>query len=278
MISGWWLVAGCWLLVRIVHFVTNHEQLATSHQPPATSHHSYKMLPVPALILVIEDELEIRRFLRASLAANDYDMVECVTGEEGIRLAAMRQPDLIMLDLGLPDMDGLEVTRRLREWSKVPILVLSARLKEGDKIAALDAGADDYLTKPFGVGELLARIRVALRRVAQGTQNGANAAEPVFVTGELKLDFVHRQVFVGEQEVHLTPIEYKLLTLLAQNAGKVLTHQQLLREVWGPAYASESHYLRVYMAQLRRKLELDSARPHYVLTEPGVGYRLAVLS
>ena len=236
------------------------------------------MPPVSPVILVIEDELEIRRFLRVSLAANDYEMVESVTGEEGLRLAATRQPDLVVLDLGLPDMDGLEVTRRLREWSKVPILVLSARLKEGDKIAALDAGADDYLTKPFSVGELLARIRVALRRVAQTTQNSNGQSEPAFITGGLKLDFLHRQVFVDEQEVHLTPIEYKLLTLLAQNAGKVLTHQQLLREVWGPGYASESHYLRVYMAQLRRKLEAESARPKYVLTEPGVGYRLAVLS
>ena len=223
-------------------------------------------------ILLIEDEIEIRRFLRASLVANEYELIEAASGEEGIRLAALRQPDLIILDLGLPDIDGLEVTRRLREWSKTPMIVLSARLKEGDKIAALDAGADDYLTKPFGMGELLARMRVALRHALQAAspQN-----EAVFTTGELRVDLAKRQVFVGEAEVHLTPIEYKLLVLLVQHAGKVLTHQHLLREVWGPGYANESHYLRVYMGQLRHKLEADPARPKYLLTEPGVGYRLA---
>ena len=230
-----------------------------------------------ALILVIEDELQVRRFLRATFVANGYKMVECETGEEGIKLAAMRQPDLILLDLGLPDMDGLEVINQLREWSRVPILVLSARLKEGNKVTALDAGADDYLTKPFGVEELLARIRVALRRVAQNAEN-LGQETPAFVTGDLRLDLVRQQVFVSGQEVHLTPIEYRLLKLLAQNAGKVMTHQQLLQQVWGPDYSTESHYLRVYMAQLRRKLEVNSARPCYVLTEPGVGYRLALLS
>ena len=225
-------------------------------------------------ILLIEDEIEIRRFLRASLGASDYELIEAATGEEGIRLASTRQPDLIILDLGLPDMDGLEVTRRLREWSKVPLIVLSARLKEGDKIAALDAGADDYLTKPFGVGELLARIRVALRHALGAT---SAQSEAVFTTGGLRVDLAKRQVFVGEAEVHLTPIEYKLLVLLVQHAGKVLTHPHLLREVWGPGYANESHYLRVYMGQLRHKLEADPARPKYLLNEPGVGYRLALV-
>jgi two-component system, OmpR family, KDP operon response regulator KdpE len=224
-------------------------------------------------ILLIEDEMEIRRFLRASLVANEYELIEAATGEEGIRLAATRQPDLIILDLGLPDMDGLEVTRRLREWSKTPMIVLSARLKEGDKIAALDAGADDYLTKPFGIGELLARIRVALRHALGAA---SPQSEAVFVTGELRVDLAKRRVFVGEAEIHLTPIEYKLLVLLVQHAGKVLTHPHLLREVWGPGYANESHYLRVYMGQLRHKLEADPARPKYLLNEPGVGYRLAL--
>jgi two-component system KDP operon response regulator KdpE len=224
------------------------------------------------LILVIEDELPIRRFLRATLASHGYRVAEAITGQDGLAQAAAQRPDLIILDLGLPDIDGLEVTRRLREWSATPIVVLSARGQEGDKIAALDAGADDYLTKPFGVGELMARMRVALRHAARAGQEGA---EPVFAVGELRVDLARRQVLVGAAEVHLTPIEYKLLVTLIRHAGKVLTHQQLLRQVWGPAYTDAAHYLRVYMGQLRHKLEANPARPRYLLTEPGVGYRLA---
>jgi two-component system KDP operon response regulator KdpE len=224
------------------------------------------------LILVIEDELAIRRFLRATLPNHAYRLAEATTGQDGLAQAAARRPELILLDLGLPDIDGLEVTRQLREWMTTPIIVLSARGQEGDKIAALDAGADDYLTKPFGVGELLARMRVALRHAARAGQEGG---DPVFTLGDLRVDLARRQVQLGENEVHLTPIEYKLLTTLIQHAGKVLTHQQLLRQVWGPSYSDEAHYLRVYMGQLRHKLEANPARPRYLLTEPGVGYRLA---
>jgi two-component system KDP operon response regulator KdpE len=226
-----------------------------------------------ARILVVDDEQPIRKFLRTSLAAHEHDVIEAANASDGIALAAARKPDLILLDLGLPDMDGLEVTKRLREWTATPIIVLSAREQEHDKIDALDAGADDYLTKPFGVGELVARIRVALRHTASASQ-GASA--PVFCAGDLRVDIEKRQVFVGEQEVHLTPTEYKLLVLLVQHAGKVVTQQQLLKAVWGPAYAQESQYLRVYMGQLRHKLERDPARPRYLITEPGVGYRLKV--
>ncbi len=222
-------------------------------------------------ILVIEDEPQIRRFLRATLAANGYRLVEATTAQEGLTEAATRQPDLVILDLGLPDLDGLEVTRRLREWTSMPIIVLSARGQESDKIAALDAGADDYVTKPFGVGELLARMRVALRHAMRTSQE----PEPsVFTIGDLHVDMAQRRVFLDAQEVHLTPIEYRLLTTLIRHAGKVLTHRQLLNEVWGPGYAQATHYLRVYMGQLRHKLEANPARPRYFLTEPGVGYRL----
>lgn len=222
-------------------------------------------------VLIIEDEMAIRRFLRASLSANGYAIYESATGGEGLMLASSHLPDVIILDLGLPGMDGLEVTRRLREWATMPIIVLSARGKENDKIAALDAGADDYLTKPFSVGELLARMRVALRHASQ--RAGA-APQPVFEAGNLKIDFGRRLVFVEDKQIHLTPIEFKLLATLAKHAGMVITHQQLLREVWGPAYASEAHYLRVYMRQLRNKIETQPAQPRYLLTEPGVGYRL----
>lgn len=224
-------------------------------------------------VLVIEDEAPIRRFLRASLPSHGYHLIEADNGEDGLLQAAMHRPAIIILDLGLPDLDGLQVTQRLREWTTTPIIVLSARGREDDKIAALDAGADDYLTKPFGMGELLARLRVALRHLQQ---HGGEKGEPVFQVGSLQVDLVRRQVFVAEQEVHLTPNEYNLLTTLVQHAGKVMTHRQLLREVWGPAYTEENHYLRVYMGQLRHKLEADPARPRYLLTEPGVGYRLAI--
>ena len=223
------------------------------------------------LILVIEDDPQMRRFLRATLTSNGYDLLEADTAQEGIKQIGLRHPDLIILDLGLPDMDGLDLTRQLREWTNTPIVVLSARDREDDKIIALDAGADDYLTKPFGTGELLARMRVGLRHALLAIQG---EDEPIFTTGDLRVDLAHRQVFIKDREIHLTPIEYKLLLLLIQHAGKVVTRHQLLHAVWGPSYVSESHYLRVYMAQLRHKLEADPARPRYLMTEAGIGYRL----
>jgi two-component system, OmpR family, KDP operon response regulator KdpE len=224
-------------------------------------------------VLVVEDELPIRRFLRATLVGHGYRVVEAETGAAGMRLAASERPALILLDLGLPDLDGLDVTRRLREWSDTPIVVLSARGQERDKVAALDSGADDYLTKPFGVDELLARIRVALRHAARAR---GGDSEPLVSTGELQIDLGARRVTLAGQEVHLTPIQYQLLALLARHAGRVITHTQLLREVWGPNYSQETHYLRVYMGQLRQKLEREPARPRYLRTEPGIGYRLVV--
>jgi two-component system KDP operon response regulator KdpE len=222
-------------------------------------------------VLLIDDEPPIRRLLRTALAAHDYRLIESSTGEDGLQQAATCQPDLIIVDLGLPDIDGVQVIRRLREWTTTPIIVLSARDQERDKIEALEAGADDYVSKPFSVGELVARLRAAWRRVTRGQR----VDEPVFTLGGLKVDQARRRVFVGDREVHLTPIEYRMLTTLVRHAGKVVTHEELLKEVWGPPYASQSHYVRVYMAQLRRKLEENSARPRYLLTEPGVGYRLA---
>ena len=224
------------------------------------------------VVLIVEDELPIRRFLRATLASYGFEIVEATSGQAGLKQAIEQPPDLVLLDLGLPDIDGLEVTRRLREWSKVPIIVLSARNQEYDKIAALDAGADDYLTKPFGVGELMARIRVARRHAEQA----GRPDDPIFTTGELCVDRARRQVFVAGAEVHLTPIEYQLLATLIQHAGKVVTQRQLLREVWGPAYEQEAQYLRTYMTHLRHKLEADPAHPRYLTTEVGVGYRLRV--
>ena len=222
-------------------------------------------------ILIIEDEPPIRRVLCATLHASGYQVIAATTAEEGCTQAALRHPALILLDLGLPDLDGLEVTRRLREWATMPIIVLSARGREADKIAALDAGADDYVTKPFEMGELLARIRVALRHVAHATQE---PDAPVFTVGLLQVDLARRYVSVAEQPVHLTPIEYKLLVTLVHYAGKVVTHRQLLHEVWGEHAVYDSHYLWVYMSQLRHKIEPEPARPRYLLTEPGVGYRL----
>jgi two-component system KDP operon response regulator KdpE len=226
---------------------------------------------VRAEVLLIEDDRQIRRFLRAALLAEDYRLYEAVTGEEGIAQAAARQPDIIVLDLGLPGIDGLEVIRKVREWSRTPIVVLSARGREADKIAALDLGADDYVSKPFSIGEFLARLRAALRRSSAGT---IAASGGVFNIGDLHVDLEKRVVHVGATEVHLTPMEYKLLHVLVSNAGKVITQRQLLSEVWGPQHVDQPEYLRVYMAQLRRKLEGDPARPRYLLTEPGVGYRL----
>jgi two-component system KDP operon response regulator KdpE len=229
------------------------------------------MTAAAAVILLIEDEPQMRRFLRAGLGAQAYDLVEAETGREGLAQAAGRRPDVVLLDLGLPDTDGLEVIRQLREWSPVPIIVISARGREQDKIAALDLGADDYLTKPFSVGELLARVRVALRharRAADGTD------QPVFEVGDLRVDLARREIAVRGAPVHLTPTEYKLLATLVRFAGRVVTHRQLLKEVWGFNATTQAHYLRVYMAQLRHKIEADPARPSYLTTEPGVGYRL----
>jgi two-component system, OmpR family, KDP operon response regulator KdpE len=223
------------------------------------------------LILVVEDDLQIRRFLRATLDAENYAYFEALTARDGIAQANARRPDLMVLDLGLPDCDGIEVIHAVRQWSQLPIIVLSARGRERDKIAALDAGADDYIAKPFGVGELLARIRAALRRAAPAAGDG-----PVFRFGRVELDADKRLVKVADQEVHLTPNEYKLLLVLVLNPGKVLTQRQLLNEVWGPNHLDQAQYLRVYIAQLRRKLELDPARPKHLHTEPGVGYRLVV--
>ena len=220
-------------------------------------------------ILVVDDELPIRRFLRASLSGQ-YTVLEAATGQEALAVTVSGRPDAIILDLGLPDLDGTEVTRQLREWTQIPVIVISGREREEDKIAALDAGADDFLTKPFGIGELLARIRVATRHA----QRSGEAEDPVFELGRWRVDLAKREVRVEGVEVHLTPNEYKLLTTLIRHAGKVLTHHMLLKEVWGSSAGAQPHYLRVYMAQLRQKLEEDSARPKYLITEPGVGYRL----
>lgn len=220
-------------------------------------------------ILVVDDERPIRRFLSASLGTH-YLVSEAASGMDAIQVAAAERPDLVILDLGLPDLDGVEVTRRLREWTQAPIIIVSVREQEADKIAALDAGADDYLTKPFGAGELLARIRVALRRAAQ-TEN-----EPVFSSGDLVVDLTRRLVTVQAQPVTLTPTEYDLLKTLIKHAGKVLTHRQILRIVWGLNYENDTHILQVNISNLRRKIESDPARPAHIVTEPGVGYRLKV--
>jgi two-component system KDP operon response regulator KdpE len=222
-------------------------------------------------VLVIEDESQMRRFLRASLPPHGYVLIEAPTGREGLANAGTSNPDIILLDLGLPDADGIDVTRQLREFTKTPIIVLSAREQDQHKVAALDAGADDYLTKPFSVSELLARIRVA-RRHAENLTEGNETS--VFTVGALRLDLEKRQIFVNDREVHLTPIEYKLLSVLARNAGRVVTHQQMLKEVWGTRFGTQTQYLHVYMGQLRSKLEAEPTRPRLLLTEPGVGYRL----
>jgi two-component system KDP operon response regulator KdpE len=233
------------------------------------------MTSVQAVVLVIEDEPQMLRFLRASLGAHGYQLIEATTGADGMAQAATRNPDVILLDLGLPDVDGLEVTRRLREWTRTPIIVISARGRDQDKVKALDDGADDYLTKPFSVEELLARIRVALRHVAE---NASGRQEAVFSVGELRVDLTRREVFLGDQQVHLTPTEYRLLITLIKYAGRVVTHRQLLKEVWGPSYVEQTHYLRVFVGQLRQKLEREPAKPRYLTNEPGIGYRLKVES
>jgi two-component system KDP operon response regulator KdpE len=219
-------------------------------------------------ILIIDDELAIRRFLHTVLSSEDFSLHEAENGHAGLAAAAAFKPDIILLDLGLPDLDGIEVIRRIREWSLVPIIVLSVREHENDKVAALDAGADDYLTKPFGVGELLARIKAALRRSLQ------DVPEPVFISHDLQVDLTRRLVTICGEEVSLTPTEYDILRLMVTHAGKVLTHGQILKQVWGIAYLEQPHVLRVNISNLRRKIEADPSRPRHIITEPGVGYRL----
>jgi two-component system, OmpR family, KDP operon response regulator KdpE len=226
------------------------------------------LLDLSLKILVVDDERPIRRFLNASLG-NRYTILEAENGGGAIQSAAVNHPDLIILDLGLPDMDGTEVTRRIREWTDVPVIVISVRDSEQDKVAALDAGADDYLTKPFGISELLARIRVALRR-----SNKAEVESVVYQNNGLKVDFMKREVQVNDNSVTLTPTEYNILKILVNHAGKVLTHQQLIREVWGGNYEVDSHLLRVNISNLRHKVEHDPLKPQYIITEPGIGYRL----
>lgn len=221
------------------------------------------------LILIVDDEIQIRRFLQITLVANGYIVHQAETGQDAIKKAGQLRPDLIILDLGLPDMDGLDVLRLIREWSKIPIIILSVRDSDRDKVYALDSGADDYLTKPFSMEELLARIRVAQRHALP-----AENEDEIFTTGALRVDLTHRLVTVHGEVITLSPTEYALLRLMIQNAGKILTHRQILREVWGPEYINETHYLRVYFAQLRQKIEDNPALPKILVTEPGIGYRL----
>jgi two-component system KDP operon response regulator KdpE len=225
-----------------------------------------------ATILIVEDEREIRRFLRSSLSESGFEVVESETLRGGLVEAGTRKPDLVILDLGLPDGDGVDFIREVRAWSNLPIVVLSAREAERDKIGALDAGADDYLTKPFSTGELLARVRAALRRTTSATLDAGSTIR----FGMVEVDLARRQVTNNGEGVHLTPIEYRLLTTLLAHEGKVLTHRNLLREVWGPAYIEHNHYLRIYMGHLRHKLEADPTRPRHLLTETGVGYRFVI--
>ncbi|OGO26242.1 MAG: DNA-binding response regulator [Chloroflexi bacterium RBG_16_52_11] len=220
-------------------------------------------------VLVVDDERSIRRFLKVSLG-NQYTIFEATNGAEALTSVATDRPDIILLDLGLPDMDGVEVTRHLREWTQIPIIVISVREKEAEKIAALDAGADDYLTKPFGVGELMARLRAALRHITN------TESEPIFSCGALTVDLTRREVLLDDQPVSLTPTEYDLLRVLVKHAGKVVTHTQMLRSVWGSGYDNETHMLQVNISNLRRKIEPNPARPSYILTEPGVGYRIKI--
>lgn len=225
------------------------------------------------VIIIVEDELAIRQFLRTALRLQGYTVFEAETGQRGLVEANIRKPDLLILDLGLPDMDGIEVIKAIRAWSTLPIIVLSARSQEQQKVDALDLGADDYLTKPFGVEELIARIRVALRHANRKEQSLDN---DVLVTGGLKVDLSKRLVSVDGREIALTPIQYRLLAVLAKNAGKVMTHRQIMKEVWGPSYVDNVHYVRMYMSQLRHKLETDPAKPQYLVTESGLGYRLRI--
>jgi two-component system, OmpR family, KDP operon response regulator KdpE len=221
-----------------------------------------------ARILLIDDETEIRKMLKVALGAHGYELLEAQAGREGVERAALERPDLILLDMGLPDMDGVEVINAIREWSSVPIIILSVREQESQKILALDAGANDYVTKPFHMGELTARIRAALRALLPGH------SDPVIEVGELRVDLAHRRTSIKGAEIRLTPTEYEVLKHLAVNAGKVLTHKQLLKQVWGDDFTPDVQYLRVYIGQLRKKIEPDPSQPRYILTEPGVGYRL----
>jgi two-component system, OmpR family, KDP operon response regulator KdpE len=225
------------------------------------------------LVLLVEDEMQMRKFIRASLVSHGYRVLETDRLAEALALLTSHNPDLLLLDLGLPDGDGIDFTRSLREWSRVPVIVISARGREDDKVTALDAGADDYLTKPFGVNELLARMRVAFRHRASDAAAPDSPAQRL-TFGEIVVDRARHEVFRGDEELHLTPLEFKLLVLLAEHAGKVLTHRHILSEVWGPGYANQTHYVRVHMAELRKKIERDPSRPKWLVTEPGVGYRL----
>jgi len=225
------------------------------------------------VILIIEDDPHIRKFLKTGLATHKFKIFEATTAQAGITEAANRKPDLIILDLGLPDMDGVQVVRELRQWTALPIIILSARSTEQSKIEALDAGADDYLIKPFSLGELLARIRVALRHAVSTREQDQSGR---FEHEGLKVDLINRTVYIDGQEIHLTPIQYRLLAMMVRNAGRVLTHHQILKEIWGPTYIDNAHYLRIYMSQLRQKIESDPAQPKHLLTESGVGYRLKV--
>jgi two-component system KDP operon response regulator KdpE len=228
------------------------------------------MSDLDPLVLVVEDESPLRKFIRASLTSHQYRIIEAERAAQVVSLVTSHNPQIILMDLGLPDGDGIDLTRQLREWSRIPVIVISARGREDDKVAALDAGADDYLTKPFGVNELLARMRVALRH-SRGT---AAAQSQTQEFGDLRIDLASRMVTYAGTELHLTPIEYKLLALFVQNVGKVLTHRHILTEIWGPVYATQTHNVRVHMAELRRKVEPDDSRPKLFITEPGVGYRL----
>lgn len=220
-------------------------------------------------VLIIEDDAQIRKFLKIILTSNKYHVIESVDGANGLLQAASAQPDLIILDLGLPDIDGIDLTRQLREWSKTPIIIVSARGREQDKVVALDSGAQDYLTKPFGTAELLARVRAVLRDTVK-----ADSGDSLIKTGDLTIDLARRRILLGDQPVHLTPNEYRILSILARHIGKVITHRQLLQEVWGPNSLHDTHYLRVYINQIRQKIELNHAQPKHLITEPGVGYRL----
>ena len=244
-------------------------RLAVAPPPPGEPPSAIPLL-MP-LVLVVEDDRRMRKYLRATLADQRFRVVDAENGSQGLIQASGHNPDLVILDYGLPDLDGIQVTTKLREWTTAPILMLSARDEEYDKVAALDAGANDYLTKPFGTGELLARIRVWLRHTQRAS---ADSLDSTLEVGELRIDFAKRLAFVGDREIRLTPTQYKLFGMMMRNAGKVLTHEQILFTVWGPAYTKETQYLRVYMGQLRQKLESDPARPRYLVTEPGVGYRL----
>jgi two-component system KDP operon response regulator KdpE len=254
----------------VIQNVESHVRPSSTVPPPGREPPGVNTFAMP-LVLVVEDDRRMRNYLRATLADQHFRVVDAENGSQGLIQASGHNPDLVLLDFGLPDFDGIQVTTKLREWTAAPILMLSARDEECDKVTALDAGANDYLTKPFGTGELLARIRVWLRHTQRAS---ADSLDTTLEVGDLRIDFGKRLVFLADQEVRLTPTQYKLLGTMMRNAGKVLTHEQILFSVWGPAYTKETQYLRVYIGQLRQKLEREPARPRYLVTEPGVGYRL----